>query len=65
MLRSTSNIHRPAEWAIALRREMQTVIGRQLRAEWKLPRELPPELRTVLADRDENHDPYADIVGTC
>ena len=32
-----------------------------------LPRKLPPELGTLLADKntDKEHDPYADIIGTC
>ena len=33
MLRSTSNSQHPRKWAAALRREMQTAIGRQLRVE--------------------------------
>ena len=32
-----------------------------------LPRKLPPALGTLLADKntDKEHDPYADIIGTC
>jgi hypothetical protein len=32
-----------------------------------LPQKLPPELGTLLADEntDKEHDPYADIIGTC
>jgi hypothetical protein len=49
------------KWALALRREMQTAIGQQPRAEYELPQEL-----TTLATRsDKVNDPYADIVGTC
>ena len=48
-----------------MRREMQIAIGRQLRVEWELPRESPPELKRLLADKDKEPDPYADIIGTC
>ena len=37
-------------------------IGQQLRAERELPQELPSALPTR---SDKEHDPYADIVGTC
>ena len=32
-----------------------------------LPQKLPPELGMLLADEntDKEHDPYADIIGTC
>ena len=65
MLRSPFNAHRSLKWAAALRREMQIAIGQQLRVEWELPRELPPEMRTLLANQDKEQDPYADIIGTC
>jgi hypothetical protein len=65
MPRSTSNTSRPAKWAVALRREVQIAIGRQLGVEQELPQDVPPELKTVLADKDKEHDPYANIVGTC
>jgi hypothetical protein len=65
MPRSAPNTHQPLKWAAALRREMQIAIGRQLRVEWELPRESPPELKRLLADRDKEADPYADIIGTC
>jgi hypothetical protein len=65
MLRSASNAHQSLKWAAALRREMQIAIGRQLRVERELPQELPPAVRTPLADKDNEHDPYADIIGTC
>ena len=65
MLRSTSNTQRPGKWAAALRREMQMAIGHQLRLEYELPQELPTELSARLIRGDKEHDPYADIVGTC
>jgi hypothetical protein len=65
MLRSPSNARQSLKWAAALRREMQIAIGQQLRVEWELPPELPPEMRTLLADKDKERDPYADIIGTC
>ena len=65
MLRSTSNTQRPGKWAVALRREMQMAIGHQLRLEYELPQELPTELSARLIPSDKEHDPYADIVGTC
>ena len=61
MPRLTLNTQHPREWALALRREMQIAIGQQLRSECELPQELPPELTS----NDKEHDPYADIVGTC
>jgi hypothetical protein len=64
-MRSTSNTQYPRKWALALRREMQMAIGRQLRAEYEEPRELPAKLATLLTRRDRGDDPYADIVGTC
>jgi hypothetical protein len=48
MLRSTSNSQHPSKWAAALRREMQTAIGRQLRVECELPQEMAPELAVLL-----------------
>jgi hypothetical protein len=63
MLRSTSNSQR--KWALALRREMQMAIGQQLRAECELPQDLPSELAALLIRRNKEHDPYADVVGTC
>jgi hypothetical protein len=59
---STPNTPPEHKWASALRREMQMAIGQQLRAECELPQELPPALPTR---NDKEHDPYADIVGTC
>jgi hypothetical protein len=50
---------------MTLRREMQMAIGQQLRDECELPQELPPELPVRLIRKDKEHDPYADIVGTC
>jgi hypothetical protein len=40
-------------------------IGQQLRLERELPKELPPELGSLLIRRDKEHDPYYDVVGTC
>jgi hypothetical protein len=57
MPQSTLNTQRPREWELALRREMQMGIGQQLR------KELPPELTSKVKDKE--HDPYAEIVGTC
>jgi hypothetical protein len=67
MLRTTSKTHQPPKWAVVLRREKLIAIGQQLRPELELPRKLPPELGTLLADKntDREHDPYADIIGTC
>jgi hypothetical protein len=65
MLRSTTDTQHPRKWADALRREMQMAIGQQLRDEYELPQELTPELSTPLIRKDKEHDPYADIVGTC
>ena len=65
MLRSPSNTDQSLKWAAALRREMQIAIGQQLRVEWELPRELPPEMRTLLANQDKEQDRYANIIGTC
>jgi hypothetical protein len=47
------------------RREMQMAIGQQLRNKYELPLELTPELSTRLTRKDKEHDPYAEIVGTC
>jgi hypothetical protein len=61
MPRSTPDIQPERKWALALRREMQMAIRQQLRTEYELPQEL-----TALPTRsDKEHDPYADIVGTC
>ena len=49
----TFHSHHPQKWAGALRREMQTAIGQQLRAEYELPQELPPELTALLIRMDE------------
>jgi hypothetical protein len=65
MLRSASYTCKQLKRAAALRREMQIAIAQQLRVEWELPRELPSKVRTLLADKDKEHDPYADIIGTC
>jgi hypothetical protein len=58
MVQSTSQ-HR-TEWALAMR-----AIGQQLWLECEVPKELPGELIAPLINRDEERDPYADIVGTC
>jgi len=65
MLRATPNTQHPRKWAMALHREMQMAIGQQLRDEHGLQQELPPELSARLIRKDKEHDPYADIVGTC
>ena len=65
MLRSTPDTQHPRKWAEALRREMQMAIGRRLRDEYELPQELPPEPLGRSMRRDQEYDPYADIVGTC
>jgi hypothetical protein len=65
MLRTTSKTHQPRKWADALRRETQMAIGQQLRDRYEVPQELTPELSTPLIRKDKEHDPYADIVGTC
>jgi hypothetical protein len=65
MLRSTPNTQHPRKWADALRREMQMAIGQQLRDKYELLQEPTPEPSTRLIRKDEEHDPYADIVGTC
>ena len=65
MLRSTPNTQHPRKCADALRREMQVAIGQQLPDEYELPKELKPELSARLIRKDKEHDPYADIVGTC
>jgi hypothetical protein len=59
------NTQQPRKWALALRREMQMAVGLQLQAECEPPQELPPELTAILIRSDKEHDPYADIVGTC
>ena len=65
MLRSTPNTQHPRKRAPALRREMQMAIGHQLWEEYELPQELPTELSARPISSDKEHDPYADIVGTC
>ena len=61
-----STIQHPTKSALASRREMQTAIGQQLRAEFELPQELSPELAApLISPKDRESDPYADIVGTC
>ena len=65
MLRSTPDTQHPLKWADALRREMQMAIGQQLRDKNDLSQELTPELSTPQIRKDKEHDPYADIVGTC
>ena len=56
----------PTKSALAFRRDMQTAIGRQLRAEFELPQELSPEVAApLIGPKDRENDPYADIVGTC
>ena len=65
MLRSTPNTQPERKWASALRREMQMAIGQQLRAECELPQALPAQLTTHPTHNNKEHDPYADIVGTC
>ena len=56
----------PTQSDLALRREMQTAIGQQLRAECELPQEMSPELTALQTTaKDRENDPYADIVGTC
>ena len=59
------NTQQPRKWALALRREMQMAVGRQLQVECEPPQELPHELTAILIRSDKEHDPYADIVGTC
>jgi hypothetical protein len=49
---------------MALHREMQMAIGQQLRDEHRLRRN-SAELSARLIRKDKEHDPYADIVGTC
>ena len=64
--REATNATTRLKWALALHREKQMAIGQQLRVECELPEELPPpKLTTPLIRRDREHDPYADIVGTC
>jgi hypothetical protein len=61
MLRSTSTTR--LKWALG---ERQMAIGQQLRVECELPDELPPpKLIAPLIRSAREHDPYADIVGTC
>jgi hypothetical protein len=56
----------PINSALGFRREMQTAIGQQLRAESELPQELSPELAApLIRPKDRENDPYADILGTC
>jgi hypothetical protein len=53
MARPLSLCDHPQEWPEDLRREMQTAIGQQLRVEYELPQELPPELAMLLIRMDE------------
>ena len=50
---------KPPKWVLSLCREMQTSIGRQLRIECDLPKELAPDLSALLARLDK------EAVGTC
>src|SRR5262249_35768136 len=61
MVRSTSQ--RRTKWALAMRREMQIAIGQQLCLVRELPKELPPELASLLIRKVKEHDPYYDVVG--
>jgi hypothetical protein len=65
MPQSTPNTQHPRKWALALRREILMAIGQGLRVECELPEDLPRELTMLRIRRDREHDPYADIVGTC
>jgi hypothetical protein len=65
MPRSTPNTQPERKWASALRREDAKAVGQHLRAECELPQELPAQLTALPTRNDEEHDPYADIVGTC
>ena len=65
MVRSTTDTQHPHKWADGLRREMQIAIAQQLWEEYELPQELPTELSARPISGDKEHDPYADIVGTC
>jgi hypothetical protein len=56
MPQPTSHSHHPPKWAVGLRREMQTAIGRQLRVECELPQELAPELTMLLIRMDEESE---------
>ena len=57
MQRSTHNSQHPRKWAVALRREMQTAIGQQLRDKYELPQEPTPELSARLIREDKNTIP--------
>jgi hypothetical protein len=61
---STANTQYPRKRGLALRRETQIAIGQQPRVECELLQEMPPELPPLIR-RDKEHDPYADIAGTC
>jgi hypothetical protein len=65
VLRPRPNIRHPHKWALALHRQKHMAIGQQLRVECESPQEPPPELSASLIRKDKEHDPYADIVGTC
>jgi hypothetical protein len=58
MPRSASKSN-PPKWVLALCREMQTSIGRQIQMECKLRDEFPPDLSALVARLDEK------VVGTC
>ena len=53
VLRPTSVSQNQAKWAKSLCREMQTAIGRQLRVEFELPREMVAELAGLLGRMDK------------
>ena len=59
MARPLSPCDHSQEWAKDLRLEMQMAIGQQLRAEYELPQELPPELTALLIVMDERPEPPA------
>jgi hypothetical protein len=50
--------HRPTlaatKWATELRREMQGMIGRQLRTHYEPPRDLSPQMAALLTRMDEH-----------
>jgi hypothetical protein len=65
MPRSTPTTHHPHKWAVSSPREMQMAIRQRLEVECELQQEPPMELSTRLTRKDKEHDPYADVVGTC
>jgi len=50
---------------IEMRIRAPFTVGQHLRAECELPQELPAQLTALPTRNDDEHDPYADIVGTC